>query len=63
MVSVSASVDKCSEPSDPVRPQSNQLERMRELSTAFADLEREDPRKQSLWEINAELFGDDGLPT
>lgn len=39
----------------------NRLQKMRELADAFADLERAEPPRPSLWEINAQLYGDDGL--
>lgn len=38
------------------------LEKMREISSRFAELERDDPRARSLWEMNEDLFDSRGIP-
>jgi antitoxin VapB len=38
------------------------LEKMRQLADTFATLEREDPGAHSLWEVNANLHDEQGLP-
>lgn len=38
------------------------LARMREISTRFAERERNDPRAKSLWEMSEDLFDERGLP-
>lgn len=38
------------------------LARMREISTRFAERERNDPGAKSLWEMSEDLFDERGLP-
>ncbi|MBM3670498.1 MAG: hypothetical protein FJW97_10935 [Actinobacteria bacterium] len=38
------------------------LEKMRDISSRFAERERMNPGAKSLWEINEDLFDESGLP-
>ena len=40
----------------------SRLEKMRQLADTFARLERQDEQRKSLWELNAELYDEQGLP-
>ena len=40
----------------------SRLEKMRQLADTFARLERQGEQRKSLWELNEELYDEQGLP-
>jgi hypothetical protein len=40
----------------------SRLEKMRQFADTFARLERQDSQRKSLWELNADLYDEQGLP-